>query len=102
MTQLRNGNLSDGDKAYLAQLVATNTNMSQSDAAKRVDDVSNQIAQVQTKLREEADAARNAAAHAAFYFAFSLFVWAFIGGVAGALGGVHREHHALRTRRTVV
>jgi len=101
MTQFRDGRLTDADKAYLAQLVATSTNMSLADAAKRVDDVSNQIAQAQSKLREAAEAARKAAAHAAFYFAFSLLIGAFIGGAAGALGGVHREHHAILTRSLV-
>ena len=101
LTQLRNGSLSDADKAYLAQLVTTTTNISPTDAAKRVDDVSSQINGVQVKLKENADLARKSAAHVAFYTAFSLLIGAFIGGAAGALGGVHREHHALLTRRIV-
>ncbi len=102
LTQMRDGSLSDADKAYLTQLVATTTNVSPTDAAKRLDDVSNQISQAQTKLKEKADAARKSAAHGAFFTAFSLLIGAFIGGAAGALGGVHREHHALLRRRAVV
>jgi hypothetical protein len=101
MAEMRDGNLSDADKAYLAQLVANATNMTPADAAKRVDEVGQQVADAQAKLREAAEVARKAAARAAFFTAFSLLIGAFIAGAAGALGGVHREHHARLLRRTI-
>ena len=102
LTEMRDGNLSDADKHYLALLVAKTANLTSADAAKRVDDVSDQVSKAEMKLREDADAARKAAAHAAFFMAFSLLIGAFIGGVGGALGGVHRDRYALLLRRTVV
>jgi hypothetical protein len=101
LTEIGGNSLSDADKTYLTQLVASTTGLSAADAAKRVDDVSGQIAQAEAKARAAAEVARKSAAHAAFYLAFSMLIGAFIGGVAGALGGVHREHHAFITRRTV-
>ena len=96
LTEARDGGLSDADKAYLTQLVANATNLSPTDAAKRVNEVSQQVADAQIRLRQTAEAASKAAAHAAFFTAFSLLIGAFIAGAAGALGGVHREHHAMR------
>lgn len=102
LTEMRDGSLSDSDKRYLAQLIATTTHLTSADAVKRVDDVSDQVSNAKKKLRENADAARKAAAHASFFTAFSLLIGAFIAAAAGALGGVHREHHALLMRRRVV
>ncbi len=100
MTDMREGTLSDPDKAYLAELVANGTNMSQADAARRVDDVIQQIDAAKTKAKEAAEAARKAAARGAFFVAFSLLIGAFIGGAAGALGGQHRDYAAaLASRR---
>ena len=96
--EMREGSLSDADKAYLTQLVANSTNLSQPEAAKRVDDITQQVAAAQTKLREGAETARKAAARGAFFAAFSLLIGGFIGGAAGALGGAHRDHFALRAR----
>jgi hypothetical protein len=101
MAEMRDGSLSDADKAYLAQLVANATTMSPADAARRVDEVTQQVADAQVKLREAAEAARKAAARAAFFTAFSLLIGAFIAGAAGALGGVHREHHSRLLHRTI-
>ena len=100
MSDMRDGSLSDADKAYLAQLVANGTNMSQADAAKRVDDVTQQIAAASTKAKEAAEAARKAAARSAFFMAFSLLIGAFIGGAAGALGGQHRDYAATLVSRS--
>jgi hypothetical protein len=99
LREMRDGSLSDPDKAYLAQLVSKTTNLSQADAAKRVDEISNQVSKTEMKLREDSDAARRVAAHASFFTAFSMLIGAFIAGAAGALGGVHREHHAFLMRR---
>jgi hypothetical protein len=100
--EMRDGSLSDADKRYLEQLVAKTANLGSADAAKRVEDVSDQVSKAEMTLREAADAARKAAAHASFFTAFSMLIGAFIAAAAGALGGVHREHHALLMRREVV
>jgi hypothetical protein len=102
LIEMRDGSLSDPDKAYLAQLVSKSTNLSPADAAKRVDDVSSQVSKAEMKLREDADVARKVAARMSFFTAFSMLIGAFIAAVAGALGGVHREHHAILLRRRVV
>lgn len=94
--EMRDGKIEDSDKAYLTQLVANATNLSQPDAAKRIDDVTQLVAADATKVRDNAEAARKAAASGAFFSAFSLLIGAFIGGAAGAFGGAQREHSALR------
>jgi hypothetical protein len=76
--------LADGDRTYLAQLVAQETGLSQADAEKRVDEVV-------TAAKADADAARKAAVAVSFLTALSLIVGAFVAAVAGALGGRHRD-----------
>jgi hypothetical protein len=85
--------ISAADKAYLAQLVAANAGLSEADAAKRVDEVIDQVKKADAKLREEADAARETATYVSLFTALSLLIGAF-GGAAGALGGVHRDEFA--------
>ena len=91
VTGLRNGDLSKDDRTYLAQLVAARTGLSQDDAQKRVDDVVAQAKQAEQKAKEAADAARKAARDVAFFTAFSMLIGAFIAGVAGRIGGHHRD-----------
>ena len=92
----RNGGVSDADKAYLTQLVATNTGVDQPTAAKRVGNAIAQLQKTEADLKKAADGARKAAAATAFAIAFSMLIGAFIGGAAGALGGRHREEHPVR------
>jgi hypothetical protein len=86
--------ISAADKAYLAQVVAANTGLSEADAARRVDDVIDQIKKAEAKLREQADAARKTAAYISLFMAISMLIGAFIGAAAGALGGTHRDQVA--------
>jgi hypothetical protein len=87
----RNGSLPEGDKTYLAQLVAARTGLPQDAAEKRVNDVLGQAQAVATKAREAADQARAAASRASYYLFFSMLVGAFIASAAAALGGRHRD-----------
>jgi hypothetical protein len=88
---LHNGDLSQPDRAYLAQLVAVRTGLSQDDVQKRVEAVVTEVKQDEEKAKEAAETARKAARNIAFFIAFSMLVGAFIAGVAGKIGGHHRD-----------
>jgi hypothetical protein len=94
---LLNGLWNDGvpapDKAWLVQLVATHTGLSQTDAVKRVDDVIAQEKAAGMKARQAADAARKAGAYLSIFTALSMLVGAFIACVAAALGGQQRDEY---------
>jgi hypothetical protein len=90
-TGLKNGDISQPDRTYLAQLVAARTGLSQDDAQKRVDTVVAQAKQAEEKVKESADTARKAARNIAFFIAFSMLLGAFIAGVAAKAGGHHRD-----------
>ena len=88
---LRNGEVSPADRAYLAQLVAARTGLSQADAEKRVNDVLTQVKEAELKARQAADTARKAAAYASIFTALSMLIGAFIACAAAALGGQQRD-----------
>jgi hypothetical protein len=88
---MRNGSVPDGDKAYLAQLVAGRTGISQDDARKRVDSLISQEQEAEQKAKAAADQARKATASLSFYTFFSMLVGAFIACAAAALGGRSRD-----------
>jgi hypothetical protein len=79
-----NVDLSPGDRAYVAQLVAAHTGLSAADAQKRVDDVV-------TEAKTDADNARRAAAHLSFWVTAALLFGAFAASLAAAEGGVFRD-----------
>jgi hypothetical protein len=91
---VRDGGVSAPDKAYLAQLVATRTGLSQADAEKRVGDVVAQEKAAEVKAREAADAARKAGAYLSIFIGLSMLIGAFIASAAGALGGRQRDEYA--------
>jgi hypothetical protein len=90
---VRNGDIPNGDKTYLAQLVAARTGLSQADAEKRVNDVITQVKAAEAKVRQAADAARKAGAYLSIYTGVTMLIGAFIAAVAAALGGRHRDEH---------
>lgn len=85
--------LSNDDRAYLAQIVAAQTGMSQADAQKRVDDTINRMKDETTKA---ADAARKAAAFLSFWTFMSLLFGAACATLGGVLGGDLRDDFAGR------
>ena len=85
------GSLPPADKAYLAQLVAQRTGLSQADAEKRVDEVVAQVDAAAVKAREAADAARKAGLWTAFAAFLALLIGAFIAAVSASLGGHLRD-----------
>jgi hypothetical protein len=81
---LRQQNFPAADNSYLAQVVAAETGLSQSDAERRVSEISEQA-------RQSADAARKAAAHLSYWTFFALLVGAFCASFAATIGGKQRD-----------
>lgn len=90
-TSLANGSMSAADRAYLSQLAAAKTGISQQDAEKRVDEMVTQAKAAADKARSIAEEARKAGAQLAFFTFFSMLIGAFIASVAAALGGRLRD-----------
>ena len=90
---LRNGSIPDGDRTYLASLVASRTGLSDADAQKRVDDVIAQEKKAENDARAMADSARKSAAEIAIFTALSMLIGAFIASAAAAYGGSLRDEH---------
>jgi hypothetical protein len=91
---LASGDIPDGDRRYLAELVAARTGISQQEAQKRVDAVIAQTRTAAIKARQAADTARKAAAESSIFTALSMLVGAFIACITAALGGQRRDLHA--------
>jgi hypothetical protein len=87
------GGVSDSDKAYLVDQVATRTGVSHEEAQKRVDDVIAREKAAETKAREVADAARKSASAVSIFTALSMLIGAFIASAAAAYGGSLRDEH---------
>jgi hypothetical protein len=81
VTAVAQGSLSPDDRAYLAQVVASQSGISPDDAQHRVDDVYNKARE---SLTQAADTARKAAA----FFSFWTFMSLLFGAVCATLGGV--------------
>jgi hypothetical protein len=79
-----NADLSQADRAYVAQAVAARTGLSQADAEKRVNDVV-------TEAKSAADTARRNAAHLSFWLTAALLFGAFAASLAAAEGGALRD-----------
>jgi hypothetical protein len=79
-----NQDLSAADKAYVAQVVAARTGMSQADAEKRVDDVI-------TEAKTAADDARKGAAKLSFWLTAAMLFGAFAASLAAVEGGSLRD-----------
>jgi hypothetical protein len=90
---LTSGDVPAADRAYLAQLVAARTGVSDTDAQKRVDNAIAQVQADETKARQAADTARKASAAASIFTALSMVIGAFIACAAAALGGQLRDLH---------
>ena len=82
------GEVPADDRAYVAQLVAARTGLSQPDAEKRVDEV---LAKTDAAVRIAADKARRAGVLLAFLTAASLLAGAAAAWWAARLGGQHRD-----------
>ncbi|MEA3107093.1 MAG: hypothetical protein QOI88_1698 [Gammaproteobacteria bacterium] len=89
------GALPQPDREYLAQMVAVRTNLSQTDAERRVEDT---FSEVQESIRKTgaaaakvADASRKASAYTALWLAFSMLLGGFTAAWAATVGGRLRD-----------
>jgi hypothetical protein len=82
---MREGNMSDADKVYLARLISARTGLNQSDAQQRVTET---FAQAQ----EAAETTRKAIAHVSLWLFVALLSGAFCASFAGTIGGRERDH----------
>jgi hypothetical protein len=85
------GEFSADDRAYLDQVVASRTGLSEADAKARVDAVLKRIDEAKVATQQAADTARKTASAVALLGALSLCVGAFIASVAAAIGGRQRD-----------
>jgi hypothetical protein len=85
------------DRAYLTQLVAQRTGLSQADADARVNAVLGKIAAARADALQAADTARHGAAELAFWTFLSLMVGAFCASYAATIGGRQRDAARPRT-----
>jgi len=86
------GTLAEGDRAYLAQLVAQRTSMSQAEAEARVDQVFAQVQQAKVQAQQAADTAAKVAAWTALWTFVALLCGAFFASLAALYGGRQRDH----------
>jgi len=87
--------LPEEDVAYIGQMVAKRTGLSQQEAEKRVTDtyarMQTKLTAAQTAAREAADKARKASAYAALWLFLSLLIGAFVASLAATYGGRQRD-----------
>jgi len=104
-TSLSTGSLAPDDRAYLGQLVAKRTGLSQADAEARVDAVYNRAAKAaadaKEKAQQAADTARKAGAHTALWMFVALLLGAFVASLAATWGGRQRDHERVLRQVTV-
>ena len=93
---LQNGTLSNADRTYAAQVIASQTGLSQQDAQLRVDAVFAQAKSVATDAelgaRIAADDARKAVAKTSLWIFVALLVGAFCASLAATMGGRQRDN----------
>jgi hypothetical protein len=89
------GEFQPEDKAYLVQVVAQQTGLSQSEAQKRVDQVIDRAkvakVNVEQKAKEVADATRKAGMYTALWSAVAMLAGAFSAALAATWGGRARD-----------
>ena len=95
--------MSQGDKAYLTQLVSSRTGLSPVEAEQRVTQTSTAAKlaadAAAAKAKDVAEAARKATAHAALWVFVSLLVGAFYASLAATWGGRQRDPESYARRR---
>lgn len=85
------GEISQNDRAYLAQQIAARTGVAPEEAQKRVNDLAATLQNAKQKAQETAEQARKAASRGALFTFLALLVGAFLASAAGAYGGQMRD-----------
>ncbi|MBV4523466.1 hypothetical protein KVG88_25695 [Pseudomonas sp. SWRI74] len=89
------GQLAAEDRAYLAQLVAQRTNLTQADAERRVDEVyartQKAVADAKLAAQQAADTAAKVAAWTTLWMFVALLAGAFFASLAATFGGRRRD-----------
>src|SRR6185295_18582751 len=89
------GDIPADDKAYVTQLVAQETGLSQPEAEQRVNQVIDRAkaarAEAEQKAKEAADAARKAGMYTALWGAVAMLAGAFAAALAATWGGRARD-----------
>jgi hypothetical protein len=85
---LASGSVDAGDKAYLAQLIAARTGMSQQEAEQRIDQT---VDNAKNAATEAAEKARKATMLIGFWIVFITLVAGIVSAWAGTVGGHHRD-----------
>jgi hypothetical protein len=104
-TSLSTGNLAADDRAYLGQVVARRTGLTQAEAEARVDAVYGRAvkaaADAKAKAQQAADTARKAGAHTALWMFVALLLGAFVASLAATFGGRQRDHERVLRHVTI-
>ncbi|WP_219137093.1 hypothetical protein, partial [Janthinobacterium sp. UMAB-60] len=104
-TGLSTGSLAADDRAYLGQVVASRTGLTQAEAEARVDAVyaraAKAAADAKVKAQQAADTARKAGAHTALWMFVALLLGAFVASLAATFGGRQRDHERVLRHVTI-
>ncbi|WP_426070982.1 hypothetical protein [Janthinobacterium sp. DSP2-3-3] len=104
-TGLSTGSLAADDRAYLGQIVASRTGLTQAEAEARVDAVyaraAKAAADTKAAAQQAADTARKAGAHTALWMFVALLLGAFVASLAATFGGRQRDHERVLRHVTI-
>ncbi|MCM2564999.1 hypothetical protein [Janthinobacterium kumbetense] len=104
-TGLSTGSLAADDRAYLGQVVASRTGLTQAEAEARVDAVYGRAAKAaadaKAQAQQAAEAARKAGAHTALWMFVALLLGAFVASLAATFGGRQRDHERVLRHVTI-
>lgn len=104
-TGLSSGSLAADDRAYLGQLVAKRTGLTQAEAEARVDAVYGRAAKAaadaKAAAQQAAETARKAGAHTALWMFVALLLGAFVASLAATFGGRQRDHERVLRHVTI-
>ncbi|WFR77103.1 hypothetical protein P9875_15370 [Janthinobacterium rivuli] len=104
-TSLSTGSLAADDRAYLGQVVASRTGLTQAEAEARVDAVyaraAKAAADAKARAQQAADTVRKAGAHTALWMFVALLLGAFVASLAATFGGRQRDHERVLRHVTI-
>ncbi|WP_219118777.1 hypothetical protein [Janthinobacterium sp. UMAB-56] len=104
-TSLSTGSLAADDRAYLGQVVASRTGLTQAEAEARVDATyaraAKAAAEAKAAAQQAAETARKAGAHSALWMFVALLLGAFVASLAATFGGRQRDHERVLRHVTI-